>query len=58
MDIASLSMAMSQQDVMSKFQVEVLDKTLTTASDLGDSTVKMMEQSVTPNLGQTIDISM
>lgn len=58
MDVAALSMAMSQQNIMSEVSVAVLDKSLSTVSSAGDSMVKMMEQSVNPNLGQNIDISM
>jgi len=58
MDIAALSMAMGQQNIMSQIGVAVLDKSLSTVSSAGDSMVKMMEQSVNPNLGQNIDISM
>ncbi len=58
MDIAALSMAMGEQNIMSQISVAVLDKSLSTVSSAGDSMVKMMEQSVNPNLGQNIDISM
>lgn len=57
MDIAALSMAMSTQQVMSDFQVAVLGKSLDTMQDAGDGMKKMMESSVNPNLGQTIDYS-
>lgn len=36
--------------------VKVLDKNLETIEDLGQSLIKMMEQSVAPNLGQNVDI--
>ncbi len=58
MDIAALSMGMSQQNIMSQIGVAVLDKSLATVSSATDSMVKMMEQSVNPSLGQNIDISM
>ena len=58
MDIAALSMGMSQQNIMSQIGVAVLDKSLSTVSSATDSMVKMMEQSVNPSLGQNIDISM
>lgn len=57
MDIAALSMAMSQQNIMQQVNVAVLDKSMDTVSSAGDSMVKMMEQSVSPNLGQNIDLS-
>ncbi len=56
-DIPALSMAMSQNKVMSDFSVAMLDKSLDTFNDLGDSMTKLMEQSVNPNLGGNIDIS-
>lgn len=56
-DIPALSMAMSQNKVMSDFSVAMLDKSLDTFTDIGDSMTKMMEQSVNPALGGNIDIS-
>ncbi|MFA9465987.1 MAG: YjfB family protein [Velocimicrobium sp.] len=57
MDIAALSISMSQQNIMSQVSIAVLDKSLSTVSSQGDSMTKMMEQSVDPTLGQSIDIS-
>ena len=57
LDIPALSMAMSQNKVMSDFSVAMLDKSLDTFQDMGDSMTKLMEQSVNPNLGGNIDIS-
>ena len=57
MDIAAISMAMSQQNLMTNVNVAILSKGLDTVEDLGTDIVKMMEQSVQPNLGQNIDIS-
>ena len=56
-DIPALSMAMSQNKVMNDFSVAMLDKSLDTFNDLGDSMTKMMEQSVNPAIGGNIDIS-
>lgn len=56
MDIASLSTAISQQNLLTQVSVAVLDKTLETVSDSSQSLTKMMEQSVQPELGQNIDI--
>ena len=58
MDIAGLSMAMSTTRVVSDVSTAVLDKSLDTSKELGDSFIKMMEQSVNPELGQNIDIRM
>ena len=57
MDIASLSMAMSTSKVNSDVGVAVLGKNLDTLKQSGDGMIKMMESSVTPNLGQNIDYS-
>lgn len=56
MDIASLSTHLSQQNLFTQVNVAVLEKTLDTASETGESLTKMMEQSVQPELGQNIDI--
>lgn len=58
MDIAGLSMAMSTTRVVSDVSTAVLGKSLDTSEELGDSFIKMMEQSVNPELGQNIDIRM
>ncbi|MBQ5735185.1 MAG: YjfB family protein [Lachnospiraceae bacterium] len=58
MDIAALSMAISLQNVNNDAGVLMLSKSLDTLEETGDNMVKMMEQSVTPNLGQNIDIYM
>lgn len=55
MDIASLSTAMSTQNVLNDFGVLMLSKTLDTVEDMGEGMTKIMESSVTPYLGQNID---
>lgn len=55
MDIASLSTAMSTQNILNDVSVAMLSKSLDTAEDMGDGMVKIMESSVTPYLGQNID---
>ena len=57
MDVANLSMNLSSSRVINDVQVAVLKKTLDTLETTGDDLTKMMEASVTPNLGQNIDIS-
>lgn len=57
MDIPGLSMAMSQQHLMTNVNVAVMSQSLDLMKDIGNSMTAMMEQSVTPNLGQNIDIS-
>ena len=55
MDIASLSRAMSTQNILNDVSVAMLSKSLDTVEDMGDGMVKIMECSVTPYLGQNID---
>ena len=55
MDIASLSTAMSTQNILNDVSVAMLSKSLDTVEDMGDGMVKIMESSVTPSLGQNID---
>lgn len=55
MDIASLSTAMSTQNILNDVSVAMLSKSLDTVEDMGDGIVKIMESSVTPYLGQNID---
>ncbi len=57
MDIAAVSMAMSQQNLMTNVNVALLSQSLDTVETIGTDMVKMMEQSVQPNLGQNIDIT-
>lgn len=57
MDIASLSTALSMTQLNNDIGVAMLSKQLDTMEDMGDSMVKIMEQSVTPHLGGNIDIS-
>lgn len=56
MDISALSGMLAAQDINAQIGTAILSKSLDTVEDLGDSMVKMMEQSVYPNLGQNIDI--
>ena len=55
MDIASLSTAMSTQNILNDVSIVMLSKSLDTVEDMGDGMVKIMESSVTPYLGQNID---
>lgn len=57
MDIASLSTALSMTKLNNDIGVLMLGKQLDTAEAMGDSMIKLMEQSVTPHLGGNIDIS-
>ena len=56
MDVALTSMVLSQVNLQSQMDTAVLTMSLDTVEVASDNMIKMMEQSVTPNLGQTIDI--
>ena len=58
MDIPALSMYMAQSQTLSNVGVAVLSQNLDAVQDMGDDMTKMLEQSVTPNLGGNIDISL
>ncbi len=57
MDIAALSTAMSMTKLNNDIGVLMLGKQLDMAETMGDSMIKLMEQSVSPHLGGNIDIS-
>ena len=57
MDIASLSTALSMTQVSNDFGAIMLCKQLDTMENMGDSMIKLMEQSVNPHIGGNIDIS-
>ncbi len=57
MDIAALSVSMNQINTSSDVGVMVLSKALDTQEKLGADMIKMMEQSVNPNIGANIDIT-
>lgn len=58
MDIPALSMAMASSQVQTNFGIAMLSKTLDSVQDSSDGMVKMMEQSVNPEIGGNIDISL
>lgn len=57
MDITELSLMNTQASTMNAVGFAVLDMSMETVEEAGDSMEKMMEQSVTPHLGQNIDVS-
>lgn len=62
MDIAALSMAMSQEKIMSDVNTAVLRNAIDMQEDVGAEVVEMidsaaMERSINPSVGSTIDIS-
>ena len=56
MDIPALSIAMSTERVQRDWSLALMSKTFDTMETNGDALTKLMESSVTPNLGQNIDI--
>ena len=56
MDIANLSMNMSQSNVIRDVNLALMGDTLDQAQENSMALTRMMEASVTPNLGQNIDI--
>lgn len=58
MDIAAASMLLSSSKLMTNVSTALLSKNLDTVEVLGENLIQMMEQSVTPNIGQNIDIKL
>lgn len=56
MDIAAVSTAMSQMNLTSQIGTAVLSMSMDMAESAGDGLVKVLESSVTPELGANIDI--
>ncbi len=56
MDIASISMAMSQSNVSKNIGIAMLSKSLDNVESTGDAMVTMLEECVDPNRGQNIDL--
>lgn len=56
MDIANLSMNMSQSNVIRDVNLALMGDALDQAQENSMALTRMMEASVTPNLGQNIDI--
>lgn len=57
MDIPLLAMSMTQANVSNQVDVAVLAKNLDQIEEMGDGMKKIMEMSVTPNVGANIDVS-
>lgn len=55
MDIADLSTAISQSQMMTQVNTAVLDMTLDSFEGQANEITKMMESSVQPHLGQNLD---
>ena len=56
MDIAGLSMALGTTRVSNDVSMAVLDMSLETVQNLGEEMTMAIEKSVTPHLGQNIDV--
>lgn len=56
MSVASMSMVQAQSNVMQQVNLAVMDNALEQMQVNSDALTKMMETSVNPNLGQSIDI--
>lgn len=56
MDIAALSAVMMNSQVRQQVNVAVAAKVMDSAKVQGAEMARMLEQSVTPNLGKSIDV--
>ncbi|QHJ69586.1 YjfB family protein [Planococcus halotolerans] len=56
MDIAALSMVLSQANVRQEATMSVMKKTMDQAESNGQNVVKMLEQSVQPHIGGSVDL--
>jgi Trp operon repressor len=57
MDIAALSISMSQAELAQEVGVSIAKLSMDNAAQDFEDLTKMMEQSVNPNIGSNIDIS-
>ena len=58
MSIASLSTELAMSKTMSAVSTAVMKQTMDTNEVLGTEMVKMMEKSVTPHLGNNVDVKL
>jgi len=58
MDIAALSAVMANSQIRGQASMLMVKKQMTAAEDQGAALVQMMEQSVTPYKGQSIDLKL
>ncbi|GAA5415650.1 uncharacterized protein YjfB [Paraliobacillus ryukyuensis] len=56
MDIAALSTAMSQASLQQQVSLSVTNKAMEQSEVASEGLIKMMEQSVQPHLGGSIDV--
>lgn len=58
MDIAALSMGLSQMQLAQEVGVSVMKMAMDTSEVQSADLTKLMEQSVNPHVGSTIDVSL
>jgi hypothetical protein len=58
MDIAALSVLMNQSQVQQQASLSVMKMAMNTAQQNGTELTKMLEQSVQPHLGSSIDLKL
>ncbi|HHY64533.1 MAG TPA: putative motility protein [Clostridiaceae bacterium] len=56
MDIAAMSISLHQARLSREAGIAVLKKAMTSTETMAQDLLKMLEQSVTPHLGQNVDI--
>lgn len=56
MDIAAASVVMNQSKLAQQVGLAVFKKAMDSAKTNSDTMIKVMEQSVTPHVGQNVDI--
>ncbi|WP_127836700.1 YjfB family protein [Clostridium prolinivorans] len=57
MDIAALSINLNQAKVAQETSLAVMKLAMDTGKQTANETVKMIEESIDPNLGKIIDVS-
>lgn len=57
MDIAGIASSIQQSGIMKQVGIEMLDKAMEQDEVTSNNMVKMLEQSVQPNLGSNFDVS-
>lgn len=56
MDIAGLSIALSQANVQQQVSFGLINKVMDNSEQQGSDLLKMLDQSMHPHLGQSIDL--
>lgn len=57
MDITGIASSIQQSGIMQQVGIEMLDMAMEQEEVASDSMIKMLEQSVQPNLGSNFDVS-